>query len=135
MSQPLITRRTVLRAGALSAVAAAIPVGAIELLAGNLVPLNTWSMAQFQRLVGSTFVTGEHRVPLTLAGVRNTLTASRASASHECFALTFTGPSSATGLGDTQVVRHAKLGLFAMFLSDGGRTADAQTYVAIVNRI
>lgn len=134
MTQPLISRRTMLRAGALGAVAAAIPVGAIELFAGGLVPVNTWSMAQFQRLVGSTFTVGEHGARLTLAGVRNTLTR-RASASHECFALTFTGPSSATGLADTQVMRHPKLGLIAMFLVDGGEKDGVQSYVATVNRI
>ena len=135
MTQPLISRRTVLRAGALGAVAAAIPVGAIELFAGGLVPVNTWSMAQFQRLVGSTFTTGEHGARLTLAGVRNTLTGPRASASHECFALTFTGPASATGLSGTQVMRHAKLGMLAMLLVDGGEKDGTQSYVAIVNRI
>jgi len=135
MTRPLISRRTVLRAGALGAVAAAVPVGALELLSGGLAPVNTWSMAQFQRLVGSTFTVGEHGARLTLAGLRNLLTGSRVSSSHECFALTFTGPSSATGLADTQVMRHPKLGVFAMLLVDGGQTAGTQGYVAVVNRI
>lgn len=137
MTPTLITRRSVLRAGVLGAAAAAVPVGAIELFAGRLVPVNTWTMAQFQRLVGTTFRAGRQGTVLTLAGVRNLLGGGgRATASQECYSLTFTAAAgAAAGLADTQVFRHPVLGEFAMLLVDGGARDGVQSWVATVNRL
>ena len=136
MTRTLITRRSVLRAGVLGAVAAAVPVGAIELFAGGLVPANSWTMAQFQRLVGTTFRAGPHGTALTLAGVRNLLEGGRrATTSQECYMLTFTGAAGAAALANTQVLRHPSLGQFAMLLVDGGVKDGVQSWVATVNRL
>ena len=133
MPNPRVSRRTVLRAGALGAVAATVPVGAIEIFADRLMPANTWSMAQFSKLAGTTFDVGDARTPLTLLRVTNTLT-KPASAGHQQFTLTFAG-SPGPRLGNTQVMRHPSLAMFPMFLVDGGVEGGAQHYVATVNRI
>ncbi len=135
MPSPRVSRRTVLRAGALGAVAATVPVGAIEILTDRLMPVNTWSMGQFSKLAGSTFEVGAARTALTLVQVTGMPAAyAPARAGHQQYTMTFAGPRS-PHLADTQVVRHPSLAMFSMFLVDGGVHDGAQHYVVTVNRL
>jgi hypothetical protein len=134
MSDHRISRRTVLRAGALGAVATAVPIGAIELFADRLLPANTWTMGQFSKLRGTTFEVGAARTPLQLLRVTDMRGGASANGTQQSYALTFTGPRSPR-LANTQAVRHSQLAPFQMFLVDGGVSDGEQHYTAVVNRI
>jgi len=132
MTEHPITRRSVLRAGALGVLAIAVPVGAIELFGGTLAAVPTWSMAQFSSLVGTTFEARGARLVLDRVTDMRGGAANRSS--RECYSLTFTGPRTPV-LADTQVLRHPQLGEFAMLLVAGGGADAGRSYVAIVNRL
>jgi hypothetical protein len=139
MSQPTVTRRAILRAGAIGAAGVALPLRLIDAVAAQVTSANTWTYSQYRQLVGSTFrVTPRSgsttRIKL-IAATNLMPSGSSTTSGPQCFALTFSGGLPAA-LGDgTENVYNFKLGSVRLYISPGMATSTAQHYTAIVNRL
>ena len=149
-----ITRRKFLKAGALVALSAAIPLKATgqkirkEDMDGNPAnqfpaegasdPLSFYSRSAFSSYLNSIFLlyTGYSTVEVALVEVKDTLPAAEAPVNgRECFSLLFRGGSVALPQ-DTYWIDHPSLGRFQMFLVPGGPDGKgAQSFAAVINRV
>jgi hypothetical protein len=149
-----ITRRKFLRAGALVAVSAAVPLKSVLVVAGQEArqtefggspvplrsqdPLAYYTRSAFSSHLNSIFRlhTGYSTVDVTLVRVTDLAPeVSKAETGKECFSLLFVGESVALPQ-NTYLVEHQSLGSFRLFLVPGGPDQHgAQSYVATINRI
>jgi len=139
MTEPTITRRAVLRAGAAGVALVALPVRAVEALAAASTATNTWTYSQWSSLVNTTFkcaLPNGTTTNLKLVAATNLMPAGSSTTSGpQTFSLTFSGaPSPALGQA-TQSLFNAKTGTVQLFLVPGEATSTALRYGAIVNRL
>jgi hypothetical protein len=139
MSQPTVTRRALLRAGAIGVAGAALPMQLVNAVAAQVSSTNTWTYSQFSQLVGSRFrvtLSNGSTTHIKLIAATNLMpTGSSTTSGPQCFALTFNGGLPAA-LGDgTENVYNFKIGSVRLYLSPGLATSTSQHYTAIVNRL
>jgi len=149
----LSTRRDLLKAGMMAAVAAAIGAEAVEAAvrpapvaepaapvgAAETAPAIALFRATFSPLLGERFgargSTGS-TAALRLAAVRDLPSADRLGLvdSEECFSLRFDGQARRPLGQGTYTLWHPSLGAFPLFLVPMGRLGRVLTYEAVINR-
>jgi hypothetical protein len=139
MTQATVTRRALLRAGAIGIACVALPLRLIDAVAAQATSSNTWTYSQYSKLVGSTFrvtLSSGSTTQVKLIAASNLMpSGSPTTSGPQCFALTFSGGLSPQ-LGDgTENLYNSKLGSVRMYIAPGTATSTAQHYTAIVNRL
>jgi len=138
MTQPRITRRAILRAGAVGAAVVTLPLRLVEVLA-QATATNTWTYSQWSSLVGSTFrvsLADGTTTQVKLASATNLMPAGSSTTSGpQCYALSFSGALAVPSAGATQSLYNAKVGTVQLFLTPGQASTSTQHCTAIVNRL
>jgi hypothetical protein len=132
--QTTITRRSLLRTGALAT-------------AATLAGLRPWAAADaeaaashlrrssYARLIGQRFAVGAVELRLvSIADVAGAAVNRSLAGSDDAFVLTFSGPLKPVLAGGTHTLRHARLGRFELFISPVEKPRKGQRYEAVVDR-
>jgi hypothetical protein len=137
MTQRLLTRRTVLRAGTASLALIALPLRLVDVFAVQS-STNSWTYSQWSGLVGQTFrasLPDGSTTNLKLSSCTNLMPAGASTTSGpQCFSMVFSG-ALAPVLGDaTQMLSNARVGTVQLYMSPGNASGGTQKYLALVNR-
>jgi hypothetical protein len=135
------SRRDFLKRGTLVALAAGVPLGVAEAVAGKspaTSPASGLTLDAFKSQKGTTFLINEEalKVKVTLIDVTNLASRKQTAAGKEGFSLLFRGSNETTLKQNTYVIEHHQLGMFS-FLLVPVRTKDthAPYYQAVINRL
>ena len=135
------SRRDFLKRGTLVALAAGVPLGVAEAVAGKSTatsPAGGLSLDAFKSQKGTTFLINEEasKVKVTLIDVKNLASRKQAAAGREGFSLLFRGSDEVILKQNTYVIEHDRLGMFS-FLLVPVKTRDTRApyYEAVVNRL
>jgi len=138
MTQPRITRRAILRAGAVGAAVVTLPLRLVDVLA-QATATNTWTFSQWSSLVGSSFrvsLADGTTTQVKLASATNLMPAGSSTTSGpQCYALSFSGALQVPSAGSTQSFYNARVGTVQLFATPGSATSSGQHVGAIVNRL
>ena len=134
------SRRSFLKSGTLVALAAGVPLGIAETVAGATAGTpsaeNSLTRAAFEAQLNTNFLVNANRkkVPVKLIEVRDL--GSRNNGSKEAFSLVFTGDIAKSMEQDTYTIEHERLGTFTFLLVPVmSKNRESRTYEIVVNRL
>jgi hypothetical protein len=130
-----ITRRSLVRVGALTAAASLAGLRSWAAPAPAAAAPGHLLRSSYAGRVGEDFRTGSVDLRLlSVADVAGAAADKSLAGSEDAFVLAFSGPLDAALHSGTHAVAHTALGSFALFVSEVGRPASERRYEAVVDR-